>query len=97
VLTTPWFALHVTGEPEHPAARIGDVPTRCFADVWARLPTVPFAVDEKRCWRVLDAQLRRIRSWSTALQYVEAFTAALYDDDGGSGSGSGSPVAGWSP
>lgn len=93
VLITPWFALHVTGEPERPAARIGDVPARCFADVWARLPTVPFGVDERRCWRVLDAQLRRIRAWSTALQYVEAFTAALHED----ASGSASPVAGWSP
>jgi len=92
VVTTPSFAVHVTAEPERPAARIGDVPTRCFADVWARLPTVPFDVDGKRCWRVLDAQLRRVRSWSTALQYVEAFMAALADD----APGCGPPVAGWS-
>jgi hypothetical protein len=90
VLTTRTFALHVTGDPVGPAARIGNGPTRCFADVWARLPTVPFDVDGKRCWRVLDAQLRRVRAWSTALQYVEVFTAAIHDDD------LASPVAGWS-
>jgi len=91
VLVTPWFAVHVTAEPgDWPAARLGDVPARSFADVWTRLPDVPFDVDEQRRWRVLDAQLRRIRAWSTALQYIESFTAAL--DSGGSGT----PVAGWS-
>jgi len=91
VLTTPWFALHVTGEPgEWPAARLGDVPAQSFADVWARLPNHPFDVDGQRWWRVLDAQLRRIRSWSTALQYIEAVTTALNTDE------SATPVAGWS-
>ena len=83
VLSTSRFSLHVTGEPgEWPAARIGDVPARCFADVWRRLPEVPFDVDGARRWRILDAQLRRIRSWSTALQYIEAFTSAV--EKGGS-------------
>jgi hypothetical protein len=91
VLVTPWFAVHVTAEPgDWPAARLGDVPARSFADVWARLPEVPFDVDRQRRWRVLDAQLRRIRAWSTALQYIEAFTAAL------DSTGSGTPVVGWS-
>jgi len=66
----------VTGEPgEPPAARLGDEPARCFADVWARLPEHPFDVDSERRWRVLDAQLRRIRSWSAALQFIEEFLA----------------------
>jgi len=64
----------VTGEPgDRPAARLGDEPTRCFADVWSHLPAHPFDVDGERRWRVLDAQLRRIRSWSAALQHIEEF------------------------
>ena len=74
VLATSDVRLCVTGEPgDRPATRLGDEPTRCFADVWARLPEHPVAVDEARHWRLLDAQLRRIRSWSTALQYIEEF------------------------
>lgn len=78
VLATDSFALTVTGEPgDRVAARLGDVPARSFADVWSRLPALPFDVGESREWRVLDAQLRRIRSWSTALQYIEEFVAAF--------------------
>ncbi|MFC7020405.1 MULTISPECIES: hypothetical protein [Haloarcula] len=77
VLSVPGVRLCVTGEPgDRPAARLGDGPARCFADVWARLPVHPFDVDGERVWRVLDAQLRRIRSWSAALQYIEEFVAA---------------------
>lgn len=78
VLWTPGLTLHVTGDPDgRPAARLGPEPTRSFADVWTRLPAHPFDVDEKRVWRVLDAQLRRIRAWSTALQYIEEYTATI--------------------
>ena len=78
VLSTPGFALYVTGEPGRwPAARLGSRPARSFADVWSRLPEFPFGVDASRRWRVLDAQLRRIRSWSVALQFIEEFVAAL--------------------
>jgi len=45
---------------------------------WSHLPAHPFDVDGERRWRVLDAQLRRIRSWSAALQYIEEFLSA-YD------------------
>jgi len=79
VLSLPRVRLCVTGEPgDRPAARLGDEPTRCFADVWSHLPAHPFDVDGERRWRVLDAQLRRIRSWSAALQYIEEFLSA-YD------------------
>lgn len=78
VLWTPALTLHVTAEPgDRPAARLGPQPTRSFADVWARVPTHPFDVDEERVWRVLDAQLRRLRAWSTALQYIEEYTATI--------------------
>ncbi|WP_135807263.1 hypothetical protein [Halorussus marinus] len=90
VLTTPSFAVHVTGAPGgRLAARLGAGPARSFADVWSRLPAVPFAVDEERRWRVLDAQLRRIRSWSTALQYIEEYVAALGPVGAGAAAGAG--------
>ncbi|ELY65278.1 hypothetical protein [Natronobacterium gregoryi] len=78
VLSMPEFTLHVTGDPAgRPAVRLGDVPVRLFADTWARLPEFPFDVDASRRWRVLDAQLRRIRSWSSALQFIEEFVEAF--------------------
>jgi len=87
VLSTPDMRLCVTGEPGgRPAARLGDGPARCFADVWARLPEHPFDVNGERRWRVLDAQLRRLRSWSVALQFVEEFCRRF---DLGSGTGRG--------
>lgn len=70
VLTTPRFSLRLTANPgDCPAARLGARPTRSFADEWARLPVHPLDTDE-RVWMLLDAQLRRIQSWSTALQYI---------------------------
>jgi len=91
VVSTRGFALHVTSEPgNRPAVRLGDGPARSFADVWARLPEVPFDVDGERRWRVLDAQLRRIRSWSVALQFIEEYSAALARSTrDGAGAGSG--------
>ncbi len=90
VLSTPAARLCVTGEPDgRPAARLGDGPARCFADVWARLPVHPFDVDGGRRWRVLDAQLRRIRSWSAALQFVEEYCRRFDPGSGASGDGVG--------
>ncbi len=78
VLSTGGVSLAVTGEPgDRPAARLGDVPARSFADTWARLPVLPFDVAGSRRWRVLDSQLRRIRSWSVALQFIEDYVAAF--------------------
>lgn len=89
VLSTPDMQLCVTGEPgDRSAARLGGGPSRCFADVWARLPEHPFDVDGERRWRVLDAQLRRIRSWSVALQFVEEY-CRRFDPGSGAGRGGG--------
>ncbi|AXR79899.1 hypothetical protein [Natrarchaeobaculum sulfurireducens] len=74
ILWAPPLALHVTATPgDRPATRLGAHPTRSFADVWTSLPYHPIDVDSERQWRLLDAQLRRIRSWSTALQFIEEF------------------------
>jgi hypothetical protein len=95
VLATPVFALHVTGEPgNRPAARLGDVPSRSFTDVWARLPATPVDADWECRWGASDAQLPQIQSWSAALQFIEEFTATLESvdlgdayDTGGDGRG----------
>ena len=76
VLWSPLVTLAVTSDPgDRPAARLGAGPARSFADVWSRLSQQPFDTDGSRALMVLDAQLRRLRSWSTALQYIEEFVA----------------------
>jgi hypothetical protein len=76
VLSVAGFSLHLTGDPDgKPGVGLGERPRRSWADVWSRLPAYPFEVEEAREWQVLDAQLRRIRSWSTALQFIEEFVA----------------------
>ncbi|WP_254863091.1 hypothetical protein [Halovivax gelatinilyticus] len=75
VLWSPVVSLRVTGEPAGGVvARLGSGPARSFADTWSRLSGRPFEVDRRELM-VLDAQLRRIRSWSVALQYIEDFVA----------------------
>lgn len=83
VLSTSEFGLRVTGEPgEQPGAGLGSRPAMTFADVWSRLPEHPIDIDGVRAWRVLDAELRRVRSWSAALQFIEEFVAV---ESGGGG------------
>jgi hypothetical protein len=76
VLWSPLVTLAVTSDPgDRPAARLGPGPARSFADVWSRLSAQPFETGGTRSRMVLDAQLRRLRSWSSALQYIEEFVA----------------------
>ncbi|WP_259370365.1 hypothetical protein [Salinarchaeum laminariae] len=78
VLSTPVVSLRVTGDPcGGGVARLGGGPARSFADVWSRLGEQPLDVGGARRWRVLDAELRRIRSWSTALQFIEDFVSTF--------------------
>jgi hypothetical protein len=72
VFTSSVVSLRLTGDPGGaPGASLGGGPARSFAAVWNRLPVQALPVDGSRWWRVVDAQLRRIRAWSTALQYLE--------------------------
>ncbi|MFC7021161.1 MULTISPECIES: hypothetical protein [Haloarcula] len=74
ILHTDYASLRLTASPGNsPAASLGPAPARSWADVWSRLPDHPFLADTSRRSRNLDAQLRRIRSWSTALQFIEDF------------------------
>jgi len=86
-------ALRVSADPdERPAASLGGAPARSWADVWTRLPVLPLPVAERRWARVVDAQLRRVRSWSVALQFLEECLAAapqIHEAGTGSGTGSG--------
>jgi len=83
VLETGPVSLRVTADPDgRPAASLGPAPARSFADVWSRLPELPVDVDRERRWRVLDAQLRRVRSWSVALQLIEDYVAATTESGG---------------
>jgi len=78
VCWTPALTLTVTGEPgNRPSTPLGAYPARSFADVWSRLPDHPVDTNGSREARLLDAQLRRVRSWSTALQYIEETTRGL--------------------
>ena len=87
VLSTAHCSLRVTHEPDRdrPCAKLGPRPARSFADVWARLSGQPLPVNETPWARVLDAQLRRVRAWSTALQYVDDVTTAGLAAEGATG------------
>ncbi|QDX41856.1 hypothetical protein FQU85_09785 [Salarchaeum sp. JOR-1] len=77
VLEAGPVSLRMTADPDgRPAAALGSAPARSFADVWSRLPELPLNVDGERQWRVLDAQLRRVRSWSVAMQLIEDYVDA---------------------
>jgi hypothetical protein len=70
------FALRIDGDDtDRPSARLGTRPWRSWASTWRRLPAHPLDADGDRFDMTLDANLRRIQSWSTALQYVEEYDA----------------------
>ncbi len=75
IYTGEQFALRITANPQgSPSAALGSRPSRSWATVWSRLAGNPLNTDSCRDDRFLDANLRRIGSWSTALQYLEVFT-----------------------
>ncbi len=68
------FALRIDANPDgQPWARLGSRPWRSWSSTWSRLTAHPLDVSHDEYDRVLDANLRRIWSWSTALQYIEDF------------------------
>jgi hypothetical protein len=72
------FALRIGTETrERPSASLGSRPQRSWASTWNRLDTHPLDTTSNRYGMVLDANLRRIRAWSTALQYIEEFQAVF--------------------
>jgi len=78
------FNLRVTANPAgEPRARLGSRPWRSWASTWERMTEhpqlLPEQIDQRHRKRemFLDAQLRRIQAWSTALQYIEDFVSEL--------------------
>jgi len=68
------FALRIDVNAEgNPSARLGSRPWRSWASAWNRLTAHPLDTDRDKYDMTLDANLRRIQSWSTALQYIEDF------------------------
>jgi hypothetical protein len=74
------FALRIDVDTDdNPWARLGRRPWRSWASVWNRLTAHPLNADHDKHDMVLDANLRRIQSWSTALQYIEEFESRKDD------------------
>ena len=72
------FTLRLdTTAQTRPATRLGSRPWRSWASVWSRLDSHPLQTNSDREEMLLDANLRRICSWSTALQYIEDFKARV--------------------
>lgn len=68
------FTLHLDAEEGGlPSARLGDSPWQSWASVWNRLTEHPLDVNNSKVEMLLDANLRRIQSWSVALQYIEEY------------------------
>ena len=66
------FALRIDENANgKPWARLGSRPWRSWASAWKRLTAHPLDVNHNKHDMMLDANLRRIWSWSTALQYIE--------------------------
>ena len=68
------FALRIDRDAHgHPSARLGSRPWRSWASAWNRLTAHPLDTAHDKYDMVLDANLRRMGAWSTALQYIEDF------------------------
>jgi len=68
------FALRIDESAGgQPCSRLGSRPWRSWASTWNRLTAHPLDTDSDKYDMVLDANLRRIGAWSTALQYIEDF------------------------
>ncbi|MFB6297211.1 MAG: hypothetical protein ABEH56_01690 [Salinirussus sp.] len=68
------FALRIAADTDgRPSARLGSRPWRSWASVWNRLTAHPLNTDRDKYDMTLDANLRRMQSWSAALQYIEDY------------------------
>ena len=74
VYTGEGFALRIdVNARSNSSARLGSRPWRSWASAWNRLGAHPLETAHDKYDMVLDANLRRIGAWSTALQYIEDF------------------------
>ena len=73
VFSNERFSLRIDDTPTDACARLGSRPWQSWASVWSRLTEHPLDTADSKFEMTLDAQLRRIQSWSTALQYIENY------------------------
>jgi len=73
----PAFTLRIDSHSRGESSKLSSYPMRNFASVWKRAPFHPWTDSNKQVILWLDAQLRRIRAWSTALQYLETATTEV--------------------
>ncbi|MDL0132048.1 hypothetical protein PNP59_14160 [Halobacterium salinarum] len=72
------FALRIDENADgQPSSRLGSQPWRSWASTWTRLTAHPLDANHDKYDMVLDANLRRIGAWSTALQYIEDYMEAF--------------------
>ena len=66
------FALRIAENADgKPWARLGSRPWLSWASAWKRPTAHPLDVNHDKHDMVLNANLRRTRSWSTALHYIK--------------------------
>jgi hypothetical protein len=83
------FSLRISSDPGgQPHARIGSRPWMSWSSAWSRLTDHPVDHTEREDM-VLDANLRRIQSWSTALQYIEDYRTLVAEYEVGHHSSGG--------
>lgn len=72
IFTAGRFALRIDATAtDRPTASLGRYPCQSWARTWNQLTSHPLGTDHEKFDMVLDANLRRITSWSTALAYAE--------------------------
>lgn len=67
------FSLRLSATADGECANIPSTPFRSWAGTWSRLTDHPLETDHDKFDMMLDANLRRISAWSTALQYLEDY------------------------
>jgi hypothetical protein len=68
------FALRIDANADaNPSARLGSHPWRSWASTWNRLTAHSLDTDHDKYDMTLDVNLRRVQSWSVALQYIEDY------------------------
>jgi hypothetical protein len=73
VYSGPDFTLRIAPKPADACANVPARPYRSWGSTWSRLTEIPLDTANSKWEMTLDANLRRITAWSTALQYIEDF------------------------
>lgn len=69
------FTLRLSPHADCACANIPTRPFRSWASVWGRMTDHPIDTADNKFTMTLDSHLRRVRAWSTALQFIEDYQA----------------------